>query len=78
MKKVTAVLLTVIILAMATVALAAPPASGTWSATASMSTARIYHTATLLPLGRVLVAGGDSSGTILNSSELYTPSWWWW
>ena len=34
------------------------PASGTWSATGSLNTARSSHTATLLPNGKVLVAGG--------------------
>ena len=46
------------------------PATGTWTATGSLGTARDYHTATLLPSGKVLVAGGQGSG---NSAELYDP-----
>src|SRR5437762_2574025 len=45
--------------------------SGTWTATGSLGTAHASHTATLLPNGKVLVAGGvDYSGT-LGSAELY-------
>ena len=33
------------------------PASGTWTPTDSLNTARAQHTATLLPNGMVLVAG---------------------
>ena len=41
------------------------PASGTWTATGSLNTARYLHTATLLPNGMVLVAGGlDSRGML--------------
>ena len=35
------------------------PALGTWSATGGLNTARYVHTATLLPNGKVLVAGGQ-------------------
>ncbi len=49
------------------------PGSGSWTATANMTEARSYHTATLLPDGNVLVAGGLSSGGALASAELYDP-----
>ena len=50
------------------------PASGTWTATGSLATARYDHTATLLPNGKVLVAGGFDSGSLLASAELYDPA----
>jgi large repetitive protein len=50
------------------------PASGTWSATGSLSVAHDAATATLLPSGQVLVAGGrDGSGSLM-SVELYDPA----
>ncbi|MEO6969667.1 MAG: kelch repeat-containing protein [Chthoniobacterales bacterium] len=49
------------------------PATGSWSATGSLATARAYHTATLLPSGQVLVAGGEAGGLALASAELYDP-----
>jgi hypothetical protein len=56
------------------------PLTGTWTRTGSMHTPRALDTATLLPDGRVLVAGGISGGCvsssctdILSSAELYNP-----
>ncbi|HEX8698327.1 MAG TPA: kelch repeat-containing protein [Myxococcaceae bacterium] len=50
------------------------PASGTWSATAPMATARGGHTATLLSNGKVLVTGGYRGGTHFASAEMYDPA----
>jgi len=55
------------------------PATGTWSSTGSLNTARMSHTATLLPNGKVLVAAGLGYCTSqrwcpLNSAELYDPA----
>src|SRR5262245_20808027 len=49
-----------------------------WNQTGSMLNARILHTATLLPGGKVLVAGGligcNPSCTPTNSVEIYDPA----
>lgn len=53
------------------------PSTGQWTATGSMTVTRGNHTATLLPNGKVLVAGGLCSGGFTypdNSAELYDPS----
>jgi N-acetylneuraminic acid mutarotase len=51
------------------------PATGAWSATGSLATARESHTAIRLQDGKVLVTGGnDLTGTALVSSELYDPA----
>jgi N-acetylneuraminic acid mutarotase len=50
------------------------PVAGTWSSTGNLNTARDSHTATLLPNGIVLVAGGFLNGGELNSAELYDPA----
>ena len=47
--------------------------SGTWTETGDLITARWDHTATLLPDGMVLVAGGKNN-VPLASAELYDPA----
>lgn len=49
---------------------------GAWTVTGSMSTPRLYHEATLLPNGKVLVTGGQAEGwgEALESAELYDPT----
>jgi hypothetical protein len=47
------------------------PASDTWSALPPLQQARAEHTATLLPDGRVFVAGGWATHhTVLDSTEI--------
>lgn len=50
--------------------------TGTFTATGSMTTSRTTYTAALLPNGKVLIAGGQSStiGVMLATAELYDPS----
>jgi N-acetylneuraminic acid mutarotase len=55
------------------------PGTGQWSATGKMHEGRQYFTSTLLPDGRVLVAGGfadcdDSFCSDLSTAELYDPT----
>jgi large repetitive protein len=52
------------------------PANGKWTATAPMRWPRALHTATLLPNGKVLVAGGYdfAADTSLATAELYDPA----
>jgi hypothetical protein len=51
------------------------PTTGTWSVTGPMSSARTFHSAVLLPSGKVLVAGGRDfpSFDSVTSAELYDP-----
>ena len=47
---------------------------GAFTATGSMTTARFFHTATLLIDGRVLITGGGNFDKPLATGELYDPS----
>src|SRR5271157_4668155 len=49
--------------------------TASWVTNSPMQTARVDHTATLLPNGKVLVAGGyDNNGNVFASAELYDPT----
>jgi hypothetical protein len=50
------------------------PMTGTWTMTNSLSQARANHTATLLPDGKVLIAGGASNTTAIATAETYDPT----
>ncbi|MEP6636271.1 MAG: kelch repeat-containing protein [Acidobacteriota bacterium] len=50
------------------------PATGTWSATGNLNTARFWYTATLVANGKVLVVGGAHNPLVLDSAELYDPA----
>jgi N-acetylneuraminic acid mutarotase len=45
-----------------------------WTLVDSTNAARVGHTATLLPNGRVLVAGGGNASGALASAEVYDPA----
>jgi hypothetical protein len=47
------------------------PSTGSFSVTGSMNAARTYHTATMLPAGNVLVAGGGEENS---TAEIYDPA----
>src|SRR5207247_543836 len=51
-----------------------PAAGPSWTNTGNLNTGRDSHTATLLPNGKVLVAGGNDSNGTLKSAELYDPA----
>jgi hypothetical protein len=50
------------------------PSVGAWTATGSLTTARYLHTATLLPNGKVLVAGGFGDSGYIAGAEIYDPA----
>jgi len=53
---------------------AAFAASGAWTSAPSLHTARDGHTATLLPNGNVVVAGGENNNATMTSTEVYSPT----
>jgi hypothetical protein len=56
--------------------MAVAQSGGTFTPTSAMTTARSDHSATLLPNGQVLMAGGasiNSGDNVLASAELYDP-----
>lgn len=54
---------------------AIPPIPGTWTVTGALTNAISLHTATLLPNGKVLVAGGaDNSGNVFATAQLFIPT----
>ena len=50
------------------------PASGTFTPTGDMTVPRAFPTATLLPDGRVLIAGGWNGSNAVASAEIYDPA----
>src|ERR1700683_3382482 len=65
--------LTLQVLFFAAGAAALAQSTGTFAPTGSMTIARSGHTATLLPNGKVLIAGGYTGSVQLASAELYDP-----
>jgi hypothetical protein len=50
------------------------PVTGKWTKTGSMHVTRCFHTATLLPDGKVLVAGGFGETNSADTAELFNPN----
>ncbi len=50
------------------------PTAGTFALTGSLVTARFGNSSSLLPDGKVLIAGGQDANNVVLSAELYDPS----
>lgn len=50
-----------------------PTSAGEWDNAGTLVTARVRHAAVGLPDGQVLIAGGMTTTTVLNSAEMYSP-----
>jgi uncharacterized delta-60 repeat protein len=50
------------------------PATGQWTPTSNLNIVRASHTATLLPNGKVLMAGGTGGNSSFVSTEVYDPA----
>src|SRR5262245_30534882 len=49
------------------------PATGDWTNTGALRTARFNHIAVLLRNGKALIAGGQNAGGFLTDAEIYDP-----
>jgi large repetitive protein len=67
-------LLSIVALYVLALSLILPQVAWGWNTTGALNTGRIYHTATLLNNGKVLVVGGAGPSGPLSTAELYDPA----
>src|SRR5438045_1401928 len=67
-------LIPIILAAPASYLPAAAADSGSWTLTGSLPPAREGHTATLLPNGNVVAAGGETNNGVTTSTRGYNPA----
>lgn len=58
----------------AAVALPLPVPAAGWTNTGSLNAASLFHTSTLLPNGKVLIAGGQAASGVTRRAELFDPA----